>query len=112
MFTIVGVGICSPGACGYVKPNPPNVNTKQTEGQHVKSATTNAESKWSSLFSTLPKNAGEYLPRLFDTIEIDGAMVPADVVLATGVEYWNEERLHVFEADPSIIEGKPFIITL
>lgn len=59
------LGVCSPDACGNVKPNFANVNIEQYVGKRVKSAAPNAESKWTSLFSALPRNVeNTYLDHL------------------------------------------------
>lgn len=116
------------------------------------------DNSWTSLFESLPKNAGTFSPRSFTTLDDDSVMVAPSEVIQAGVEYWtgylvgffwdstppykdvhdlcnrvwkfrgrlcvqyvdtiyflkfsnSDDRLHVLEADPIIIEGKPFIIT-
>lgn len=47
-------------------------------------------SKWSSLFTALSYNVGDYAPRSSDTVEIDGVKVPPDEVLQAGTDYWSD----------------------
>lgn len=43
--------------------------------------------KWSSLFSLLPKNAGDFVPRSFDMVNKDGVLIPPPKVIQAGVDY-------------------------
>jgi hypothetical protein len=121
-------------------------------------ATKQPTKSWSSLFSSLPRNAGAYIPIEFELVEVDGVMIPPPCVLQAGVEFWSdylvgffldphcrltnaamvlrrawkirgnlhvklidtmyylkfsssEDRRLVLEAEPSIVDGRPFIVT-
>lgn len=44
--------------------------------------------QWSSLFKSLPKNAGTYTPRSFKADAIDGVFIPPGEVVQVGVKIW------------------------
>ena len=52
--------------------------------------------KWSSLFSRLPRNAGTYVPRVFENVEVDGVLVPPDEVLQAGIDHWSDYLVGFF----------------
>jgi hypothetical protein len=113
---------------------------------------------WSSLFTSLPRNAGVYVPIEFEMVEENGVMIPPPSVLQAGEEFWadylvgffldsqhrlssaasvlrrvwklrgnlhvklidsmyylkfssSEERRQVLDAEPSFVDGRPFIVT-
>lgn len=52
--------------------------------------------KWSSLFTALPRNAGDFSLRSLKIIEIDEATVPLDEVLEVGVEFLSDYLMAFF----------------
>jgi hypothetical protein len=124
----------------------------------VSDGTTNSTKLWSSLFTSLPRNAGNYMPIDFDLVEENGVMIPPPSVMQAGEDFWSdylvgfflnphhrlsfastvlrrvwklrgnlhvklidtmyylkfsssEERRLVLDAEPSFVEGRPFIVT-
>lgn len=59
------------------------------------------KNKWSSLFTSLLRNTGEFSPTSFDT---DGAMVAPDEVLQAGIDYWSNYLVGFFlDSNPTIL---------
>lgn len=44
--------------------------------------------KWTSLFKSLPCNVGDYAPRSFDSVEVDGVLFPPSEAIQAGEDYW------------------------
>lgn len=51
---------------------------------------------WSSLFKVLPRNAGSFSPRSFDSVVINGNNVTPAEVVEEGVNYWSEYLVAFF----------------
>jgi hypothetical protein len=51
---------------------------------------------WSSLFTSLPRNAGVYEPVEFDIVEENGVMIPPPIVMQAGIDFWSEYLVGFF----------------
>lgn len=46
------------------------------------------DTSWFCLFTKLPSNAGAYSPCNFETVEVDGVMIPPKEVNQVGKDFW------------------------
>lgn len=55
-----------------------------------------APKPWTSLFSSLPKNAGVYTPRKFDIKCVNGVNIPPLEVIEAGTLFWKDQLVGFF----------------
>lgn len=96
-----GVYVVMQQPCLFTFQNVPTINVSGVDPPSISAAAKvtnepNMGIKWSSLFSSLPRNAGAFVPRSFDMVSVDGVMIPPPEVIQVGIGYWSKYLVSFF----------------